>query len=127
MLSPHEKGQLASGWSKEAALARGERYFGSEIDLTFNIGGKSVGVRADVLTRLPDGRYVYIESKYSPAASYTKNQRQVIPQLVAAGDKGMTATIGARTGETGLLARGQQIDVVFQGDVWNSGPTLYGR
>jgi hypothetical protein len=80
-------------WSKEAALARGEQHFGSEIALTFNIGGKSVGVRADVLTCLPDGRYVYIESKCSPAASYTKNQNQVIPQLVAAGDRGMTATI----------------------------------
>jgi hypothetical protein len=123
VLTPYEKGELATQWSVDAALSRGDALVGTEVDLTFTIDGKSVGVRADALVQTSDGQYVYIESKYSPAASYTTNQSIAIPALVRAGDEGLIATVGARSG---LLSPGDQIPVIFQGDVWNSGPTLYG-
>jgi len=125
-LSPHQKGELAKAWSKEAALARGEAIIGEEVDLVFSINGKKVGVRADVLSQLEGGgnTFVYIESKFSGAASFTKNQRKVIPQLAKAGDAGLIAEVGARAG---VLTRGDKIRVVFQGDIWNVGPKLIGQ
>jgi RHS repeat-associated protein len=122
-LSPYQKGVLGNGWSTEAAAASGVKIVGNEVDLIFNINGQAVRVRADVLAQLPEGQYVYIESKFSPKASYTSNQQIVIPELVKAGDAGLPATVGSRSG---LLQAGDRIRVVFQGDVWNGGPTLYG-
>jgi hypothetical protein len=81
-------------------------------------------VRADALTQTRTGEYVYIESKFSPLASYTENQARVIPELVKSGDGGMWAEVGARTGR---LSRGQKILVKFQGDVWDSAPVLHGQ
>jgi hypothetical protein len=83
---------------------------------------KRVGVRADALTQTSSGEYIYIERKYSPLASYTENQAVVIPELVKAGDAGMWAEVGTRSGR---LSRGQKILVEFQGDVWDSGPVLH--
>jgi hypothetical protein len=116
-LSPFAKGEAAKSWSKAAALARGEDILGEEVDLIFNIGGRNVAVRADLLTRAGNA-ITYIESKYSRAASYTRNQALVIPELVRAGDAGLTATIGARTGGLRQLTRGATLQVTFQGDVW---------
>jgi len=124
-LTSNAKGELGKDWSRQAILDRGDTIVGEEVDLTVNVNGVDVPIRADFLTQ-PAGAdyYVYVESKYSPKASYTPGQQQVIPQIVQAGDEGVTATVGARSGR---LATGQQISVQFQGDVWNSGSTLYGH
>jgi hypothetical protein len=95
------------------------------VDLIFNIGGRSVAVRADVLVAgEKPGYFVYVEAKFSPAASYTEHQRIVIPELVKAGEEGLPATVGSRYGN---LAPGAQIQVVFQGDVWTRAPILFGQ
>jgi hypothetical protein len=125
VLSSNAKGNLGQAWSRAAAEARGEEILGEEVDLIFTINGKKVGVRADVLSR-PEGSstYTYIESKWSGAASYTEHQAQVIPELVKAGDAGLWAEVGARSGS---LRRGARIKVQFQGDVWSEAPTLLGQ
>jgi hypothetical protein len=122
-LTPYQKGELAKLWSVEAAISRGEQIAGQEVDLTFTINGKPVSVRADVLIKTGPNDYVYIESKFSPKASYTPNQKIVIPALVQAGDDGLVATVGARSG---TLVPGTQINVTFQGDVWTASPNLMG-
>jgi hypothetical protein len=73
---------------------------------------------------LEDGRYVCIESKYSPKAGFTDHQRIVIPELIKAGDEGLIAEVGARSG---TLVKGDKIEVVFQGDVWSGSPKLHGH
>lgn len=124
-LNPNAKGDLAKSWSRSAAIARGDPIVGEEVDLIFTIDGKRVGVRADVLTR-PAGStmHVYIEAKFSGRASYTDGQKVVIPELVASGDSGLVAEVGARAG---TLQPGRKIRVVFQGDVWDAKPTLKGE
>jgi hypothetical protein len=124
-LTAHEKGELGKAWSAEAAVARGDKVVGEEIELIFNVNGKQVTVHADVFTtREGDDFYVYIESKYSRDASYTKNQQIVIPELVKAGDNGLVAEVGRRSGE---LSPGTKIRVQFQGDVWSKSPVLEGQ
>lgn len=125
-LTPNVKGELGKGWSRSAAIARGETIVGDEVELIFQIGNKRVKVRADLLTkpRGQDSYYVYIESKYSPSAPYTPNQCTTIPELVFTGDSGLVAEIGSRSG---TLLPGTKIRVVFQGDVWDSKPTLFGQ
>jgi hypothetical protein len=93
------------------------------VDLIFKIAGRDVGVRADILS-LEGIDYVYVESKFTPRASFTRNQRIVIPELVKAGDAGLVAEIGPRSG---ALNAGDKIRVVFQGDVWTGGPVLHGQ
>lgn len=56
-------------------------------------------------------------SAFSPLASYMKNQAIVIAALVRAGDVGLPATVGARSGS--LPIPGQRITGVIQGDIWN--------
>lgn len=114
---------MGKGWSAAALLARGGAIVGEEVELIFTINGLRVKVRADLLA-LEDGKYVYIESKYSVKAGYTDNQQIVIPELVKAGDDGLIAEVGARSG---TLTPGDKIQVVFQGDVWSAGPTLHGH
>jgi RHS repeat-associated protein len=121
--TPHAKGRLGVEWSRESALSRGAQIVGEEIDLVFRISGKNIRVRADVLT-FEGVDYIYIESKYSANASYTRNQSIVIPELVKAGDAGLVAEVGPRSG---TLNPGDKIRVVFQGDVWTGGPRLYGQ
>ena len=125
-LGPNAKGDLAKGWSREAATARGDRIFGEEVDLVFRVNGKDVGVRADVLVKPKEGGdfYVYVESKYSGRAPFTEHQQIVVPELVKSGDNGLYATVGSRSG---LLQPGQRIKVQFQGDVWDAKPTLRGQ
>ena len=125
-LTSNEKGKLGAKWSAEAAEARGETIVGIETGLTFKIKGKDVTIHADVLSRTAEGQYVYIEAKYSPRAPFTPNQKQVVPELVKSGEGGLTATVTNRTGG-GIMQGGQKINVIFQGDVWNSGPVLFGR
>lgn len=118
----NEKGELAKEWSREAALARGETIIGEEMDLIFTIDGKKVTVRGDVVTTSDGELYTYIESKYSPDAPFTPNQKIVVPRLIQAGDAGLMAEVGARAG---TLRRGRIIRVVFQGDVWERAPALF--
>lgn len=124
-LSSNAKGEVGKAWSREAAVARGETIVGEEMDLIFNINGKEVGVRPDLLTKLPgEDTYVYIESKFSKQAGYTAHQEIVIPELVKAGDSGLVAKVGSRAGS---LDPGAKVRVVFQGDTWDRGPTLLGQ
>ena len=122
--SPYEKGEIAKGWSREVAIARGDQIVGEEVDLIFTINGKPVTTRADVLTTSDGQLYALVESKYSFRASYTPNQKTVLPELIRSGDTGLIAEVGARSG---TLLRGTRIRVVFQGDVWESAPTLLGQ
>jgi len=73
-----------------------------------------------------EGQYVVVEANYTAAASYTAGQQAVYPELIRSGDQALLATVGTRTGG-GVLRPGRQIRVVFQGDVWNGGPTLHGH
>jgi RHS repeat-associated protein len=122
-LTNHEKGNVGTAWSRLAALSRGETIVGEEIDLIFKINGREVPVRPDLLVRTPEGQLVYIESKFSSSASFTKGQRTVIPELVRAGEEGLTATVGSRSGR---LRTGDKVRVQFQGDIWDAGPSLTG-
>lgn len=112
-LTSHEKGILGTQWSRESVLRRGGQVVGEEVDLIFKIAGRDVGVRADILS-LEGIDYVYIESKFTPRASFTRNQRIVVPELVRAGDAGLVGEIGPRSG---ALNAGDKVRVVFQGDV----------
>lgn len=123
-LTPNEKGKLGEAWSEEAIRAAGLR-FSRNVDLTFTINGKKVTINADRLIHEPDGTFVYVESKFSPSARYQPNQKTVIPELVKAGDQGLVATVGSRSG--GTLVPGQRIRVTFQGDVWNGQGGLHGH
>ncbi|WP_405056347.1 hypothetical protein OG474_26850 [Kribbella sp. NBC_01505] len=125
-LTSNAKGKLGEEYSAAAAVARGETVVGRDVGLTFKVAGKDVTIHADVLSLTPEGQFVYIESKYSPQAPFTKNQKKVVPKLVQSGEDGLTATVTTRLGGSDLRP-GQRINVIFQGDVWNSGPRLYGR
>ena len=125
-LKPHEKRLLGERWSREAILARGGTILGEEVDLVFNIGGRRVQVRADFVATEPDASISYVEAKFSPNASYQTNQAIVYPEIVNAGDAGLIAEVGARTGG-GQLIRGQKLRVRFVGDVWNGAGTLHGQ
>ncbi len=39
--------------------------------------------------------HTLIEAKYSPRASYTPNQKIVLPKLIQSGDAGLVAEVGA--------------------------------
>jgi len=125
-LTSHEKELLGKMWSREAILARGGTIVGEETDMIFTIGGRRVMVRADYLVREADGTISYIEVKFSPSAPYQPNQKIVYPELIKAGDEGLVAEIGPRTGG-GTFARGQQVRVRFQGDIWDGAGKLIGR
>lgn len=123
-LTPNQKGKLGQDWSRTASKARGEVIVGGNVDLIFTIRGRRVAIRADFLVQTPEPNvYNYIESKYSPRASYQKNQRIVIPELVKAGDAGLPAVVGVRAGR---LKTGGRIVVRFQGDIWTGKPVLLG-
>jgi hypothetical protein len=85
-----------------------------------------VKIRADVLSWDPKvKKFVYIESKWSPKAPFQKNQKKVIPELVKSGDDGLRARVGKRSGS---LAEGDEIQVIFQPDIWSGTHTgTYGR
>jgi RHS repeat-associated protein len=125
-LTPHEKELLGKMWSREAILARGGTIIGEETDLIFTSGGRRVGVRADYVVREADGTISYIEVKFSPSAPYQPNQKIVYPELIKAGDQGMVAEVGARTGG-GAFVRGQRVRVRFQGDIWDGAGKLAGH
>lgn len=125
-LKPHQKGVLGHVWSRERALQQGATIIGEEVELVFQIRGKNFKVRADLLLFDElDEVYVYVEAKYSPVARFTTNQKVVVPELIMAGDEGLLAEIGARTGG-GPLQEGLTVRVVFEGDVWDRGPALVG-
>lgn len=121
-LTPNEKGKLGEQWSEEAASEAGLRY-SKHVDLTFTINGKKVTINADLLIHETDGTFVYVEAKFSPNAPYQPNQKIVIPELVKAGEDGLVAEVGARSG--GTLIPGQRIRVTFQGDTWNGAGGLH--
>lgn len=87
--------------------------------------GRSLVMKAFVV-RETDGSIAYVESKFSPGASYQQNQVKVYPEMVKDGDAGLVAEVGPRTGG-GQLIRGQKIRVQFRGDVWNGAGKLHGQ
>jgi RHS repeat-associated protein len=126
-LRPYEKGVVAEDWSADrAAQVPGQTIAGKNVDLTFNIRGRQVTINADNLVRDAQG-HIVLESKFSPDATFTPNQQTVYPELIRAGDAGLTATVGARTGGSGLPP-GTQINVRIQIDVFTGkGPTVHGQ
>lgn len=123
-LDPYEKGILGRLWSVQRAQEAGWDVVGQEVPYEVDIAGKAESGTADIIARTPEGDYVLIESKFSPAASFTSAQKTILPALAKAGDQGLPITLQVGIGD---LPAGSTILVTGQIDVWNSGPTLYGH
>jgi hypothetical protein len=114
----------ARTWSAESVPSGTP--FEEEVDLVFTIRGQHVRSRADVLEQVDANIWVDHEAKWSELASYADHQRIVIPELIRAGDRGLQAIVRYES-KNGLLRRGGQIQVLFQGDVWTGGPRMLGQ